>query len=272
MQKMMTVPITIANGLLLAGSVFLADAGIQRDGNRLGQGPPPILRAVPGDRQSREWIFMLQEEKLARDVYSALYRKWNHRILWNIAGAESRHMNAITGLLGEAGIPDPLANLQEGQFSDDRFQEMYRTLVASGSESWSAALRVGLEIEEMDIADLRSVIQQTDSANARRVFENLQGGSENHLRAFAGQLKTVGGTYVATHLKQEEFDAIAHSRKHAGGGPPREAGRRGGRKRQAEEGRSGLPESSVPGRRNARANSGNGSSGRATKLAPPRPQ
>ncbi len=57
---------------------------------------------------------MREEEKLARDVYIAMGKKWNANIFSNIARAESRHMQAVAGLLSKYRIPDPIVNQTPG--------------------------------------------------------------------------------------------------------------------------------------------------------------
>lgn len=44
-------------------------------------------------------IAMRDEEKLARDVYSALSGKWNHPVFSRISAAEQTHMSAVNRLL-----------------------------------------------------------------------------------------------------------------------------------------------------------------------------
>ena len=50
--------------------------------------------------------------------------------------------------------------------------------------SQAEALKVGIDLETRDIADLRAQIAETTEADAKRVFGNLLNGSENHLKAF----------------------------------------------------------------------------------------
>ena len=53
-----------------------------------------------------------------------------------------------------------------------------------GSVSLDEALKVGVSIEELDIADLEQALQETSMRNIQRVFENLLDASNNHLDAF----------------------------------------------------------------------------------------
>jgi len=132
---------------------------------------------------------MREEEKLARDVYLTLGEKWNLKIFNNIARAESRHMSAVGNLLRKYNLPDPVVDDTRGQFTNEKYNELYQQLVATGLNSPEDALRVGVKIEEMDIADLKQEIDGVQSQDIRRVYLNLLRGSEQHLRAFNNQLR-----------------------------------------------------------------------------------
>lgn len=175
-------------------------------------------------QDSQSLIQMREEEKLARDVYTALYSKWGDKVFANIAGAESRHMMAVGNLLSKFGINDPIKNQAPGVFTDPKLQDLYNKLVAEGSQSAQSALKVGLQIEEMDIADLRTSINSTDNRDIQRVLGNLLKGSESHLRAFASKLSSAGGSYTAQHLTQKEMDQILSSQGSRGRGNGQGAG------------------------------------------------
>ena len=65
--------------------------------------------------------FMREEEKLARDVYLALYEYWQLPIFSNIAGSESTHMEAVLTLLEKYEIADS-ASSEIGKFNTENFQ------------------------------------------------------------------------------------------------------------------------------------------------------
>jgi hypothetical protein len=135
--------------------------------------------------ESSALVYMREEEKLARDVYQALAAKWNLPVFRNVARSEQQHMNAVAVLLERYGVADPAAGKAPGQFTNPTFQKLYRTLVADGSRSLAAALRVGVRIEKLDIADLQKRLEETDHGDVRLVFTRLEQGSQNHLRAFS---------------------------------------------------------------------------------------
>jgi hypothetical protein len=154
-------------------------------------------------------LYMREEEKLARDVYLALYDQWGLPVFQNIAGSEQAHMDSILMLLEQYDLADPAAGKGAGEFSDPLFQTLYAQLVEQGSASQSEALKVGATIEELDIVDLQERISQTDNATILQVYGNLLAGSENHLRAFVTNLeRQTGEEYQPVYLDQDAYEAI----------------------------------------------------------------
>lgn len=153
-------------------------------------------------------IFMREEEKLARDVYTALGSVWNVRIFSNIAQSEQTHTEAVRQLLEKYEISDPVVNDTVGVFTDPRFAELYTQLVEKGRASLVDALRVGAEIEDLDIRDLDREIAKTDNEDIAMVYEQLQRGSRNHLRAFVRQLSSNGASYEPQYITSDAFAQI----------------------------------------------------------------
>jgi hypothetical protein len=167
-------------------------------------------------------LFMREEEKLARDVYLALYEEWGVQIFQNIARSEQTHMDALLTLIERYGLADPAAGRDAGDFANQELQHLYDQLVAQGGESLEAALRVGAAIEEIDILDLEEEIALTDKADIELVYDNLMKGSRNHLRSFVRTLsRQTGVTYEPQYLSPEAYEAIV------GGSTERGRGRGG---------------------------------------------
>jgi len=129
-------------------------------------------------------LFMREEEKLARDVYLVMYDLWGADIFANISESEQLHMDAVKNLITRYGLVDPVAVDVIGDFVDPDLQLLYDDLVEAGGVSLEEALKVGVLIEETDIADLIQALTETDKRNITRVFQNLLNGSYNHLDAF----------------------------------------------------------------------------------------
>lgn len=200
--------------------------GLQKGKGRQGgsgrQGQPDEHGSLPqiqsgslSAEEAESLIFMREEEKLARDVYQALYSQWGVQTFQNIAASEQVHMDAVKTLLDRYGLTDP-AVAQAGVFTNPDLQALYDQLIARGSQSLAEALKVGAAVEEIDILDLEKRLTQIDNMDIQQMFNNLLNGSKNHLRAFSSALKAqTGETYSPQYLSDEVYQAIMNE---TGGG------------------------------------------------------
>lgn len=191
--------------------------------------------------EEKSLYLMREEEKLARDVYQALYTKWNLPVFQNIAASEQRHTDRIKMLLDRYGLKDPFID-QPGLFTDAHLQELYSALVEQGSVSQLDALKAGATIEDLDIHDLVTLLETIDNQDIRRVYENLTKGSRNHMRSFYRLIVAAGGSYSAQYISQEELDEIISSPMEngpAGNNQGRNGRNRGGRQ-GGDSGREGT--------------------------------
>jgi len=188
-----------------------AGAGEVTDHTSNGDGTGISVLDIPASdltlEETASLLFMREEEKLARDVYNALYEIWGQPTFTNIAASEQAHMDEIKLLLDRYNLADPA--LEPGSFSDPELQALYDQLVAQGSVSLAEALKVGAAIEEIDILDLQERLAKTDNADIQQVFNNLMIGSYNHLNAFAGVLSMqTGEIYQPQYLSADAYAAI----------------------------------------------------------------
>jgi hypothetical protein len=151
-------------------------------------------------------LFMLEEEKLARDTYEFLDGQWGINQFANIKKSEQSHMNAIINLLELSNTPYTI--LPYGEFEDEALQNYYNQFVESGQISLSNALQIGATIEDLDIVDLEEYIDNTTDTSLISVFESLKCGSGNHLRSFVSTIESIGDTYTAQFLTEEEYNQI----------------------------------------------------------------
>jgi hypothetical protein len=161
-------------------------------------------------------LLMREEEKLARDVYLAMDDLWGLRVFSQISWSEQSHMDAVLAVIDKYGIVDPVSTNPPGVFTDPALQQTFDLLFDQGSQSLIDALVVGATIEDLDIHDLDVALSRTDNLDLRTVYQNLQKGSRNHLRAFVGLLQANGETYEPQYISQAEFDAIVSSPKEHG--------------------------------------------------------
>ena len=138
------------------------------------------------DKEIAQLMHMREEEKLARDVYNKFSELYNMQIFINIGASEQRHMDAVLNLIVGYGLTDPIAGKGPGEFTD-AFQSLYDELIAKGT-SLNEALKVGVEIEELDIADLEEAIESTEVETLKKVYNNLLAASKKHQNAFSSKL------------------------------------------------------------------------------------
>lgn len=162
----------------------------------------------PTDIQAKGLQFMREEEKLARDVYTAMYNKYGIRAFLNISKSEQTHTEAIKALLVKYNIEDPVKNDAVGSFTNVDLLTLYNKLIASGNVSDVEALKVGAAIEEIDILDLQKHISElSDNADIKFVYENLMKASGNHLRAFVRNLSSRGVSYSPQYMDKVTYDS-----------------------------------------------------------------
>ena len=190
-------------------------ASMDGRGSKAAGGLPADRSVAPVRKVNPEVVYWLlhmrEEEKIARDVYWTLGQLWGQNIFSNITNSEQRHMDSMGLMLDRYGLVDPVVDDTVGVFTHPGFADLYTLLVTMGTESLMDAHKVGAKIEELDIVDLRIAMHGVTDPVLMEVYENLSRGSRNHLRAYARQIYNNGGTYVAEHLTQEEFDEIANS-------------------------------------------------------------
>lgn len=165
-------------------------------------------------------LYMREEEKMARDVYDSMYAKWGGNPFGNIRQSEQVHMSRMKMLITTYQLEDPIGQTGDvqGRFISKVMQQYYNELVASGSQSLIAALKVGAKIEELDIADLDERIKQAKQEDIINAFEFLKMGSYNHLRAFVRRLKMAGKDYAPAILSKDYFLKITAADQNKMGG------------------------------------------------------
>lgn len=220
---------TLTALLLAAGSGLLAGCGSAAassppvtSASTLPAGSVPVDAAAPWvagavpasarveltGAETEDLLWMREEEKLARDVYLAMFDLWGIQTFERIAASEDRHMEVVRRLIEVYDLEDPVTEDAPGVFSNPELAALYATLVEQGSESPVAALTVGATIEDLDILDLEEALAATGRADIRRVYENLRRGSVSHLRAFTSRLGAEGADYQPVHHTEDELAAL----------------------------------------------------------------
>lgn len=154
-------------------------------------------------------IFMIEEEKLALDTYTYLGELWGINQFLNIQKSEQSHVNAVSNLIEQYDLTYTM--LPEGEFMNEELQGLYNQFVVDGSKSQLNALLIGATIEDLDIVDLEDLMQSISNGDILNVFESLQCGSRNHLRAFVSAINQMRDNYTPQYLSMEEYIIIIES-------------------------------------------------------------
>lgn len=131
-------------------------------------------------------LYLIEEEKLAHDVYTVMYQKYGANVFGNILESESTHQGLVLTLLQARNIADPRSS-EIGVFNNSDLQALYDQLIEQGNKSVTEAYKVGVIIEEKDIADISTQLATATDQDVIDTLESLRKGSENHLRAFNRQ-------------------------------------------------------------------------------------
>lgn len=177
---------------------------------------PTFGETISGE-EKKGILYMREEEKLAHDVYQAMYEKWGIPVFGNISNSETRHFNAIGFLIQSFELEDPSTNVA-GEFANKHLQQLYDSLIVVGEISMIDAFAVGAYIEEVDITDLQNLISSTENELILQVCQNLKGASENHLRAFTRQINFRDTAYTPKVLTTTEYNAIINTEFQRGPG------------------------------------------------------
>lgn len=135
--------------------------------------------------QKQQLQYLVEEEKLARDVYNYLATNVTSQKFANIAKSEQTHMTYIANLLKTYKVYNPAATTKPGVFKNTELQKLYNDLITSGKTSVSAAFAAGVTVEETDIADIEVMLKKAWPADIKAALDSLLKGSQNHLAAFS---------------------------------------------------------------------------------------
>lgn len=146
--------------------------------------------APAGEYESADLLRrLIEEEKVAHDLYLAFDEMYGARVFGNITGAEVSHQDQVLAVMEDKGVEDPRL-AEPGQFVDPELQTLYDDFLEQGSANLPAAYQVGVDFEVMDIAGLEEELAQAPESDTdlTGLLEYLIKGSKNHLEAFQRQL------------------------------------------------------------------------------------
>ena len=174
----------IGNGDTTAEEVASPEITISQEDSVINEEEVTTDSTVDTSTLAEMLTFIVQEEKLAHDLYVQLASTSGAQQFANIVNSESTHISLVQGLLVSYNIVDPTVGLAEGEFLDQDLQALYDSLLASGSVDRAGAIAAGIAVEEKDIADIEAMLATDLPSDVASVLERLLSGSQNHLAAF----------------------------------------------------------------------------------------
>jgi len=174
----------IGNGDTTAEEVASPETTISQEDSAVTEEEVTTDSTVDTSTLAEMLTFIVQEEKLAHDLYVQLASTSGAQQFANIVNSESTHISLVQGLLVSYNIVDPTVGLAEGEFLDQDLQALYDSLLASGSVDRAGAIAAGIAVEEKDIADIEVMLASDLPSDVASVLERLLSGSQNHLAAF----------------------------------------------------------------------------------------
>jgi hypothetical protein len=135
--------------------------------------------------QKAQLKYLIEEEKLARDVYTYLASNVTTKKFSNIARSEQTHMNYISALLTKYKLTNPTTGKAAGVFVNKDIQGLYNALTVEGKAGLLQAYGVGVKIEDVDIASLKQLLAKSMPADVKTALDLLLAASYNHLEAFS---------------------------------------------------------------------------------------
>lgn len=166
-----------------------------------------VRAASLSPREEEGILFIWEEEKVARDLYVALYQETKLSVFVDLANSEQNHMDQAKTIIDEYGLEVPVGD-DSGVFSNQTLIGLYNDLLAQGSISQEDALKVAATFEEISIIDLEKELEVSDNEDVRAVYEGLLAGSRKHLRSYVRDLDDMDISYTPQYLSEKEFNEV----------------------------------------------------------------
>jgi len=158
-------------------------------------------------REKEGALFIWEEEKAARDLYTSLYDKNNLSIFMNLRRSEQSHMDQAKAIIDKYGLAIPGKD-EPGVFQNQTLQKIHDELLAEGLRSDQDALMVAAAFEEISIMDLEKELAATATEDIRVVYQGLLAGSRKHLGSYVADLRGRGIQYAPKYLDKARFEDI----------------------------------------------------------------
>ncbi len=158
----------------------------------------------PEDQKSVE--HMIEEERLAVELYQMLAKVWDQPIFKEILAEEKVHLVRVQRLGKKYHVEE--SQREYGEYLDQNLQNLFNGFRIRANASEKEALLVAAEFEERDIVDLQKYFNTTDNADLIITYEFLLEEAKDHLRIIYKVLSEKGINYTPVYMHEDYFNEI----------------------------------------------------------------
>lgn len=170
-----------------------------------------------GEEVKMDLIYLIEEEKVIRDLSYKFSQKYDEEIFTDVYKAENTHMKAVQRFIRNYKLDDPTSKNGVGKFKNPQLQKIYDEKLKSGEKNKVEAYKSLLWMLEKNIDDVNINKENTDKDDILFVYKNLTRSSKNHTRAINDLLNSEGGSYPSEHLSEAKYESIISSGIDPGG-------------------------------------------------------
>lgn len=169
-------------------------------------------KAELNDQAKQKIIYMIEGEKLARDLYYKFSDKYDYPNFEQLYKAEQTQKQALQKLAEKYGLENPAAKKGIGEFKNPQIQNYYDSYLKQGNKNLSEAIKSSNKAEEIAALIYPQALSKTNKKDVKFVLKRLNIAAKNHLRLHAQTIEDKGIKYdKPTHLKPADYNRIIHS-------------------------------------------------------------
>ena len=118
-----------------------------------------ISQSTLSQTKKNALLFMIEEEKLTKDVYEYLHDTWGLKIFASQAKVSKVNMDKILVLFDKHNLETPATLRMQGAFENIELQNYYDNLTQKADFSLHEALKVTKKLQKLSTKSMKSVSQ-----------------------------------------------------------------------------------------------------------------
>lgn len=144
--------------------------------------------------------YMVESEKLSRDLYQKLYELWELEIFNDLYKIEITHNNAVKKLAELEELIEENSVDNPGEFKSAYFDRVFKDFSETSNKSFYDAIYVAATMEEMAIFDIMEYEATTGNETLAKMLLDLKYGAMSNLRKLNKEIQAFGVPYEGKYL------------------------------------------------------------------------